>query len=214
MSAPNLMSLSRIPLGVFAAIALGWPDPAGSLVSLTACVAAGLTDWLDGYLARSGNEITSLGLILDPLADKLFAAILAIGLVLTREFPIWLMAIIVGRDLLIVLAAAVIGRRSKIRVPSNLTGKYAFAAIMVLVASAIIRYRFGVELLSVVSLLLILLSLVSYARLFLFVQRNGRLPAETDRPALKKVRIGLTVAVSVIFLIGLYQQFWAGQPWR
>lgn len=67
---------------------------------------AGISDGLDGFLARRYNWITRIGGLLDPLADKLlfvsvFAALTWNGLV-----PLWLFAVVIGRDLIIVLGAA------------------------------------------------------------------------------------------------------------
>lgn len=211
--APNLISLGRIPLGLVAAAALGWPDPIGTQISLLCCLLAGVSDWLDGLLARRFAMHNDLGLLLDPLADKLFAAALVVGLVLYRDFPLWLTAVIIGRDLLIILAAGLLARRHQIQVPSNLAGKYAFAAIMILMASAIIRYQFGLLLLSIVSLSLILLSIVRYAQVFGFVQRTGRLPQRSDTSVLRMLRIGATLLVSALYIAGLYMQFVVRESW-
>jgi CDP-diacylglycerol--glycerol-3-phosphate 3-phosphatidyltransferase len=60
---------------------------------------AATTDLLDGYLARKRKQITPLGILLDPLADKLLTASAFISLVELRLVPAWMVVIIVGRDL-------------------------------------------------------------------------------------------------------------------
>ena len=91
---------------------LGW--------ALIVFAVAGLTDMLDGLIARTFSRRTSLGAWLDPMADKLLIAatvsVLTIpGLGLVNKLPVWLTILIISRDLLIVLTVAVInlaiGRR-------------------------------------------------------------------------------------------------------
>jgi cardiolipin synthase len=75
--------------------------------------AAGLTDALDGLIARRAGQKTSLGAWLDPMADKLllvttFVVLTMPGLGLTNRLPIWLTVLIISRDVLIVLTVAII----------------------------------------------------------------------------------------------------------
>lgn len=61
----------------------------------------GITDWLDGYLARRWNQTSSFGAFLDPVADKLLVAAALILLVELSRAPAWLAAIIIGREITI-----------------------------------------------------------------------------------------------------------------
>ncbi len=67
---------------------------------------AGLSDALDGYLARRFNWQSSLGAMLDPLADKIFLFCMVITLGLKNLIPLWLMAAVLIRDIIILLGAA------------------------------------------------------------------------------------------------------------
>lgn len=87
------------------------------------CLFAGVTDILDGYLARKLNQITELGKILDPLADKICVAAIFLKLYLLGEIPLFLTAVVVGRDVLIVIAALLVSKRIKKVLPSNMLGK-------------------------------------------------------------------------------------------
>jgi CDP-diacylglycerol--glycerol-3-phosphate 3-phosphatidyltransferase len=60
---------------------------------------ASLTDWLDGYLARQRKQVTSLGQIIDPLADKLLTSAAFLALVQMGLAPAWMVAIVIGREL-------------------------------------------------------------------------------------------------------------------
>ncbi|MDQ6965032.1 MAG: CDP-diacylglycerol--glycerol-3-phosphate 3-phosphatidyltransferase [Mariprofundales bacterium] len=74
-----------------------WSGPACAVVF----VLAALTDWLDGYLARSRNESTPFGRFLDPVADKLLVAVVLLLLVGAHVVPALLAAIIIGREIMI-----------------------------------------------------------------------------------------------------------------
>jgi CDP-diacylglycerol--glycerol-3-phosphate 3-phosphatidyltransferase len=173
-------------------------------------VAAAVSDGLDGYLARRRNQVTDLGIMLDPIADKVFAGVLVIMLIIFRDFPLWLAAAIIGRDLAILaLGAVLLGKRHK-PVSPNLTGKYAFAAVAVLLGSYVIVFPFGISLMTPIAVGLLVLSTVSYGHTFRHVARQGTVPSRQDRPVWKWSRIGLTLAVSALYLWRLYWDRIAG----
>ena len=201
---PNLVSLSRIFLTPLVGYFLAQDGGNATLVCIILLIIAGITDGLDGWLARKLNKITPLGVALDPIADKIFAGILVILLVLFRDMPVWLAAVILGRDLLILLAGMIILRDRKITVPSNLTGKYAFTAIVVLLASYVLRFEFGLRVYTPLALLFILLSLINYARVFLYVRRGQPAPVFRDNRYYRTARIGLVLAFTVVTLYKLY----------
>jgi CDP-diacylglycerol--glycerol-3-phosphate 3-phosphatidyltransferase len=84
-----------------------------------------LSDYLDGYFARGREEITDLGKILDPLADKIFFGTAAVIMILQGLIPQYLAFIIIGRDILIFLGGIYIKSKTGIVVASNMTGKIA-----------------------------------------------------------------------------------------
>ncbi|MBM3541702.1 MAG: CDP-diacylglycerol--glycerol-3-phosphate 3-phosphatidyltransferase [Alphaproteobacteria bacterium] len=73
-SLPNLLTLSRIAAIPVLALLFLLPAPAGPWLALAVFVAAGITDYLDGHIARTRQLQSSLGRMLDPIADKLFVA--------------------------------------------------------------------------------------------------------------------------------------------
>ena len=67
---PNLLTYFRILLVPLVVIALYLEEDAGNWTALALFAIAGITDWLDGYLARAWNQTSNLGRMLDPIADK------------------------------------------------------------------------------------------------------------------------------------------------
>lgn len=105
---PNVISMLRIALiAVFAVLLVrhrdGW--------AITALAAAGVSDFLDGFLARRWNQITALGRVLDPTADRLLTLAVVIGLGLRGILPWWLVAVLLVRDALVGIALLVGARR-------------------------------------------------------------------------------------------------------
>jgi CDP-diacylglycerol---glycerol-3-phosphate 3-phosphatidyltransferase len=106
MNLPNLLTLLRIffvPLLVAALLAgdLGWssvPGASGELFALAVFLAAAATDLLDGYLARRWGQVTTVGTLLDPIADKLLIMAALISLVWVHRVPAWMAILIVGRE--------------------------------------------------------------------------------------------------------------------
>ncbi len=204
---PNLLSLSRIFITPIIGYYLWKDDIVSTYICFGLLVLASITDGLDGYTARKMKLTSELGHILDPLADKVMATGVVILLVFFRDMPIWLAGIIVGRDLLILIAAAVLLRGQKVVVPSNLTGKYTFTALSLLLGSYIIHYDFGIISLTYISLVLIALSLVGYIRVFLVVRRGEKLIKFEDRLLYKVGRTVLTISFLIVLLGKLYL-FW------
>jgi CDP-diacylglycerol--glycerol-3-phosphate 3-phosphatidyltransferase len=200
----NLLSLSRILAAPIVGYFLWKGDALSTAWALLILVLAAITDGLDGYVARKRNQITRLGLILDPLADKILAGSLVIMLVFFRDFPIWLAAVILGRDLVILAAAAVLMKGASPPPASNLTGKYTFAAIAVLVISSVIRYPFGVQLMTYTALILMAASLVNYTRLFLRIRSGQGAVKFVDRPAYRFSRAAISVMIAVLYFSRLY----------
>ena len=88
-----------------------------------------LSDILDGYLARKFNEISELGKIIDPLADKIFVIAIVFQLFLSEEIPSYYFWIIIFRDVLILLGGIVVTNITGKVLPSNLLGKITVASI-------------------------------------------------------------------------------------
>ncbi len=201
---PNLMSLSRVMLTPFVGYFLWRGDNQSTMICAALLVVAAITDFLDGYLARRLGQVSRLGIALDPLCDKILAGALVVMLVLFRGFPIWLAAAIVGRDLVIVSAGLYLMRGRDIDMPSNLTGKYTFGAIAVLLISYVIRFDFGITLWTWITLAFLIASIVSYGRVFVIIRRGLTPRPFVDRSWFKALRITAMVVATVVFFYRLF----------
>jgi len=101
LNAPNLMTLGRILcIPVFLAL-LAYENRRNSFLAALVFAAAAISDWLDGWLARVSNKVTTLGKFLDPLADKIIVLSALVMLVRLGRVPVWVVVIILARELLI-----------------------------------------------------------------------------------------------------------------
>jgi CDP-diacylglycerol---glycerol-3-phosphate 3-phosphatidyltransferase len=98
ISLPTKITLLRILLVPFLLAFLIAPSRVNALVAALIFGAAALTDWLDGHLARSTHQITTLGKLLDPIADKILLAAGLIPLVGLERVPAWMAAIMLIRE--------------------------------------------------------------------------------------------------------------------
>ncbi len=129
------------------------------------CLFAAVTDILDGYLARKLNQVSEFGKIIDPLADKVCVGILILKLFLLEQIPLYYLAIILGRDLLILIGGVFTSNKLKKVIPSNYTGK----ATVITISLVLLFIIFGMEKSNLIfilffysSILLSFISLVSY----------------------------------------------------
>lgn len=102
---PNFLSVLRIVLAFFLFINIRGHH---SATAFWIVLAAGVTDFLDGYLARRLQQISALGGLLDPLADKVFFGALFIALLLENYLSLWAFAIFIVRDVLLLVGTAFI----------------------------------------------------------------------------------------------------------
>jgi CDP-diacylglycerol--glycerol-3-phosphate 3-phosphatidyltransferase len=109
---PNALTLSRIFVVPLLVVVLltpfseNWFGLQRHILGVTLFLAAAFTDYLDGQIARSRQQVSRLGVLLDPIADKLLISAALISLVENRLAPAWAVCIIIGREL------AVTGLRS------------------------------------------------------------------------------------------------------
>lgn len=102
MNLPNSLTIFRILALPFCAWALfkeGGDDPTWQIIAWTSFFLVGLTDILDGRIARKRNQVSSFGAILDPIADKAFIGTALVGLSILGKIPWWVTALILFREI-------------------------------------------------------------------------------------------------------------------
>lgn len=123
---PNLLSLFRLAMvPVFLMLVVAGED----VFALAVLVLASATDFLDGMLARRLGQVTRLGQLLDPAADRLFIFATLIGLAVRGIVPWWLVAVIVARDLMLVVLGVILASHGFGPIPVHRLGKLATAEL-------------------------------------------------------------------------------------
>src|SRR6266571_3106196 len=137
MNLPNSLTVTRIflvPLLVVVLLTkfegrqiLGVPN---EIVGAAIFALASLTDWADGYLARRRKQITPLGQMIDPLADKLLILAALISLVQMDLAPAWMVAVILGREFAVTVLRSIAHARGMV-IPASPLGKIKMASEVV-----------------------------------------------------------------------------------
>lgn len=119
---PNILTFVRLALvPVFLVLVIMGED----LLALIVLVVSSATDFLDGLLARRLNQVSRLGQLLDPAADRLFIFATLIGLAVRGIVPWWLVTVIVGRDVLLLVLGIVLANHGYGPLPVHHLGKIA-----------------------------------------------------------------------------------------
>ena len=119
----NLLSFSRFVLLIPLIFFLVSPNQNYYLFSSIIIIFMWISDLLDGYYARKRNEVSELGKIIDPLADKMIVISITIILLLQEILPLWFFIVIVLRDLIILSGGLFIKQKYGIVLQSNWIGK-------------------------------------------------------------------------------------------
>jgi cardiolipin synthase len=123
LTIPNALTMLRlVGVPLFLWLLLG-PHADGWAVAVL--IVSGFTDWLDGVVARATGSISRIGQLLDPLADRLYILATLGGLLLRGIIPWWLPAVLVGRDIVLAVALALLKRRGIFGLPVHFLGKAA-----------------------------------------------------------------------------------------
>jgi len=127
LTVPNVISLARLLLVPVFAVLIGVGEDGWALIVLAV---SGASDWLDGVLARRLGQVSRLGQMLDPAADRLFILVTLLGLAWREVVPWWLVLVLVLRDLLLLGLLGVLARRGYGPLPVHLAGKAGTFALL------------------------------------------------------------------------------------
>ncbi len=150
MTIPNLISIARfllVPLAIWCLASGEW------LLAFWVFVFAGISDGIDGFIAKRFNQTSELGAYLDPLADKALLVSIYVTLGILAVFPGWLVILVVFRDVMIIIALMISWVMGKpMRIAPSLVSKTNTAAQIILAATVLGTKGFGLELPSVIQI--------------------------------------------------------------
>lgn len=167
----NMVSLLRVVLILPAVwlIALG-ADYVWEAFGVVAVMI--VSDWIDGWLARRWGEISQWGKILDPLADKVAVGAITIAMVVFKGLPVWLVVVVLLRDVVIFLAGMYLVKRHDVLLSSNFLGK----VTTLVLSGLLLAYLWDADVLKPaligLSVVFLVVSLISYGRQFFDVVRK------------------------------------------
>ncbi len=171
---PNLLTLCRL----FLAVPLAYYLFHGRIgMALGILVVAGITDLLDGWIAREFRFQTTVGSWLDPTADKIMITTVLVTLTLKQDVPVWFCALTIARDLAITVGSlALVLKGVNVKINPLLTGKLATVAQNITLLMAILK-RFAAvhaafSAVMAVSAVLTAVSFATYARRFFALARE------------------------------------------
>ncbi len=145
MNVPNQLTTGRVVIIlIFVVLAANagpiTPEPAGTIlwlrwIAYVLAVLAGLTDLLDGYLARKWNQVTDFGALMDPLADKIFVMATMLVAVEYRLMPGWIAVAVLAREFMVTGLRSLAARKGVV-ISADRWGKLKTAMQMVMLALA------------------------------------------------------------------------------
>jgi CDP-diacylglycerol--glycerol-3-phosphate 3-phosphatidyltransferase len=123
MNLPNQLTIGRLILTGFFVICLSVQFPRNHTLALALFIAASITDYLDGVIARKHGLITDFGKLMDPLADKILTAAAFICLIPYHALPAWVVIVIISREFLITGLRLLAGAKGVV-LPAEKLGKH------------------------------------------------------------------------------------------
>lgn len=164
---PNLLTLLRVFLLPFIFYFLLKDTRSDFIIALILMGVAYFSDIIDGWVARKLHQESDLGKILDPLVDKLAIGAIAIYTVIYKEFPLWVLVLILTKDILTLLGGWYLLKRRKVVPQPNKWGKYTVFLWGVVLFFYLIELSFWKELLLWVGVGMILVTLFTYFTRFI-----------------------------------------------
>ncbi len=143
MNLPNSLTTARILLvPPLVGVLLGSDSPTREVLGFVVFAVAAATDYLDGYLARRRSQVTAVGQLLDPVADKLLISAAFISLVELDLVPAWMVIVIVAREFAVTGLRSAASRRG-LTISASRLGKYKMVSQVACVGCLIVANRFS-----------------------------------------------------------------------
>ncbi|MFU0538521.1 CDP-alcohol phosphatidyltransferase family protein [Gardnerella vaginalis] len=142
LTVPNVISFLRICSIPYLAVLIAqhkmWP-------ALIVLAIAALSDCIDGYVARTFNQVSKLGQILDPIADRLLIVCSTLALAFAKIIPWWALALVVLRDAIMAILIVILAQYDYGPLPVNFMGKTGTALLMVTIVLFMIVFAIATE---------------------------------------------------------------------
>jgi len=174
---PNLLAIFRILLLPVIFYFLAQDTTTGYYIAVLLMLVAIASDILDGYFARRLTQVTDLGKILDPLADKLGLGIFVIFIIFHRGFPVWAAVLLFSKDFLTLIGAILLVKRKDLFPMSNNWGKLNSWVWAITIILYVVRFDFLEEIFLFLAIAAVLNCIIQYLRMFIDLYRIS----DTDR---------------------------------
>lgn len=139
---PNMLSLFRLLLVPALIITYFCVPGTNHVVALVIFLVASITDFLDGIIARATNQITPIGTVLDPFADKLLKIATLVCFCIDGVLPVWLVVLLIFIDLAMIIAGVCLFKK-QITIPSNIIGKSGTMIVSIGLVMCFLPQTFG-----------------------------------------------------------------------
>ena len=144
---PNMITVFRIMLVPVLFLLLFFsPGKLQSFFAGLVFSVASISDCVDGYLARRMNLVTDFGKFLDPLADKLLVGVALIMMIPLGRVPLWIVAIILGREVMVTLLRVISLRKGNKVIEASMTGKYKTGFQIAAIIPLLFHYEYNLGL--------------------------------------------------------------------
>jgi cardiolipin synthase len=131
LTIPNLVTLIRLACVPLFLYLLFGTHPTRRMAAAYLLGALGATDWVDGYVARHFHQVSTLGKVLDPVADRILLGVGIVAIMIDGSVPIWLGTIVIVREVLVSIAVLVLAGMGAKRIDVQWVGKAGTLALMV-----------------------------------------------------------------------------------
>ena len=139
------------------------------LFSVLIFLLSGISDILDGYIARKYDMGTKLGAVLDPFADKLMSFAVLISFAIAELIPYWIIVLILIKELVMILGGAILYfREDNIVIPSNIYGKAATVLLYASILSIALKFPLNISAtLLILTVVFNIIAFINYVNIFL-----------------------------------------------
>lgn len=146
--------------------------PYSNIISLFIYILAGITDFLDGFIARKYNMQTKAGTVLDPLADKLMLISVLTSLYIKKLIPLWVLIIVIAKEVIMIIVGIILYNKNFI-IPSNIFGKLSTIIFYIAICLLILSVNEAIWVIYV-ALTLSILAFIIYFLIFSKMTKNKK----------------------------------------